>query len=190
MQESHQGKKQDKPEENGPVEEIDDPSLPEEPEETEEEEPAEEEEEDELVEEPEDEDWAEEDEEKVIPRRGCLKGCLAPIAVVFVILLVLIMIAYSRRDTIRASLLSRIIANTQNQILSKLPDDMDEKAVEAAFERLKTAMKEKQINEEVLTEAIEEYQDATQEEPPLEEKKQAINRLIDGLNAAVIVPEE
>lgn len=188
MQESHQGKEQEKPEENGPVEEIDDPSLPEEPEETEEEEPAEEE--DEPVEEPEDEDWAEEDEEEVIPRRGCLKGCLAPIAVIFVIMLVLIIIAYSKRDTIHASLLSRIIANTQNQILSKLPDDMDEKTVEAAFERLKKAMKEKHVNEEVLTEAVEEYQEATQEEPPLEEKKQAINRLMDGLNAAVIVPEE
>ena len=189
MQEPHQEKEQEKPEENGPVEEIDDPSLPEEK--TEEEEPAEnEEQEDELVEEPEDEDWTEEDDEKVIPRRGCLKGCLTPIAIIFVTVLVLIMIAYSRRDTIRTGLLNRIITNTQNQILSKLPDDMDEKTVEATFEKLQTAMKEKQINEDILTEAIEEYQDATKEELPLEEKKQASNRLMDGLNASVIVPEK
>ncbi len=157
-----QKEEQKEPQENEPVGDIEDSYLPEDQEEI---------------------------EEEFVPRSGCLRGCLIPIATVFVIIMVLGIITYSKRDTIRSSLLKRIIANTQSHVLSDLPDDMDEKAIETAFERIKTAMKEKQIDEEILTEAIEEYQDATRKKPPLKEKKQAINRLVDGLNAAVMLSD-
>ena len=187
-QEGYQEKEQEGPEENGPVDEAEDPSLAEKEAVTEGEEPVEEsEEEDRPVEEAEE---AELIEEELVQTRGCLRGCLTPIVVVFAIVLVAVMIGYSRRSALRSGLLKRIIANTQEHALSELPDGMDEKTIEATFEKVKTALKEGRIDEEALTEAIEEYQDATQKRLPLEQRKQEIDKLMAGLNGAIIVPME
>lgn len=178
---------QEKLGEDGPAGDMGDPSLPENQEQMDEEEPVEDlEEEDNPSEEAEDEDR---DEEGLVPGRGCLRGCLIPVVVIFVIIMALAMIAYSKRDTIRASLLNHIVANTQNHMLSQLTDDTDKKSAEAVFERLKAAMKESQIDEEILTAAIKEYQDSIPEKLPPEERMQVINRLKEGLNAAIIVSE-
>jgi hypothetical protein len=180
-----QEERQEEPEKNGRVDDVEDPSLPENQENIEE--PDENgEEEYESSEKGEDEDRT---EEEVVPRRGCLKGCLTPIVTIFVILIVLAIFAYSKRDAIRSGLINRIINHTHDEVLSNLPDDMDKNTVEATFERVKTALKAKRIDEEILTEAIKGYLDIVEESPPLEEKKQAIDRLMEGLNAAVIVSE-
>ena len=62
---------------------------------------------------------------------------------------------------------------------------MDENAIEADFEKVKTALKEGRIDEEALTEAIEDYQDAVRKRPSQEQKKEDINKLIEGLKTAI-----
>jgi hypothetical protein len=119
-------------------------------------------------------------------RSGCLRGCLTPILIILAIVAILFIIGYSRRDSIRPYLIKRILNNTQNQVISMLPEDMDEKAVEATFERVKNALREKQLDEEMLIEAIREYQDALPENLPSEERKQEINKLIEGLDEAIL----
>ena len=168
--------------------EAKDPSLEEDQQETEEKKQiAEAEEEGEQVEEAEEESiFAEEP----IPRRGCLLGCATPLAVIFAIILIAIMIGYAKRNVLREQLLKRIVANTQNHVLSELPEDIDEKEVKAVFGKVENAMKEGRIDEEALTEAISQYQDATRRRLSLQERKQAINRLMEGLESAIIVQLE
>ena len=127
-------------------------------------------------------------EEEPIRRGGCLQGCLIPIAVIIVILLVAVVVIYSKYDALRESLLVRIISNTQTHALSQLPEE-DRNSVKDTFERVKTALKEKRIDEDALTEAIEEYQDSISQSQPLEQKVQVINKLKEDLEAAFIVSE-
>ena len=123
-------------------------------------------------------------------RSGCLRGCLTPIAVIFLIFLVLFMIGYSKRDAIRSGLLRRIIANTENHVLGELPEGIDGEAIKAVFENVRAAMTEGRIDVEALTDAIEKYQDATRKRPTLDQKKQEINELMAELNVAIIVRDE
>ena len=151
---------QEELEESGTIGE-EDPSLVEDQAETEEAEPDEEEAgESESAEEIEEESVIEE----APPRRhGCLRGCVTPILAILVIILIAVMIVQSRRDTLREILLVRIVSNIQNQVLPVLPEDTDEEAMRAKFEEVKAAVKENRIDEEALTEAIEEYyQDSKQ----------------------------
>jgi hypothetical protein len=136
---------------------------------------------------------AEEEEpvrEELIQRRGCLRGCLTPIAAIFVVVMIIVMAVYAKRGAISGWLRQRIVANTQNHVLSDLPEGMDEREIEATFEKVKAALKEGMIDVEILDEAIAEYQDAVRKRPPPDEKKLEISRLTEGLNAAMIVPEE
>ena len=184
----HQEEEQGGAEENGPTEETEGSSPAEERTETEETEQVEVGKEDsEPVEEAEDEELI---EEESIPRRGCLTGCLTPIAVILVVLLVAFTIGYSKRDALRVGLLNRIIANTQNHVLDKLPADMDGKAVEATFEKVRNALEEGMMDEEALSEAIREYQDAMRKMPPLAEERLEIDKLMATLSAAILVIEE
>lgn len=177
----HQEEQEGGPEENGPVREVEEPSATGKQAATDEEEHAEEGEE-EPVEEAEEKDLA---EGELIQRRGCLRGCLTPIAAILVALLVMVMIVYAKRSAISVWLRQRIVANTQNHILSDLPEDMDEKETEASFEKVKTALKEGRIDEEALDEIIKEYWDAVRK-LPVEERQQAINTLMASLNAAIM----
>ena len=127
-------------------------------------------------------------EEEPIRRGGCLQGCLIPIAVIIVILLVVVVVVYLKYDALREGLLMRIISNTQTHVLSQLPEE-EKNAIKDTFERVKIALKEKQIDEEALTEAIEEYQDSISQSQPLEQKKQIINTLKADLEAAFIASE-
>jgi hypothetical protein len=181
----HQEERQGGSEENGPVREVEKSSATGELAATDEEEQAEEGEE-EPVEEAEEEDLA---EGELIQRRGCLRGCLTPIAAILMALLVMVMIVYAKRSAISEWLRQRIVANTQNHVLSDLPEDMDEKEIEASFEKVKTALKEGRIDEEALDEIIKEYWDVVQK-LPVEERQQAINTLMVGLNAAIIGSNE
>ena len=101
-------------------------------------------------------------------------------------MLVIVVIGYSKRDAIQRGLLKRIVANTQHNILRDPPADMDRNQIETDFEKVKLALKEGRVNEEALTEAIEEYQDAVREKPSIEQKKRAINELMTDLSAAII----
>ena len=184
----HQEEELGKPEENGPIRETEGSSPAEERTETTETEQVEgDEEEGKPVEEAEDEELI---AEEPIPRRGCLTGCLTPIAVILVVLLVAFTIGYSKRDALRVGLLNRIIANTQNHVLDKLPADMDGKAVEATFEKVRNALEEGMMDEEALSEAIREYQDAMRKMPPLAEERLEIDKLMATLSAAILVIEE
>ncbi len=162
------------PEENGPVGNVEEELVSEEK--TDEAEPVEEEIEEISA------------EEEPIRRGGCLQGCLIPIAVIIVILLVAVVVIYSKYDALRETLLVRIISNTQTHALSQLPEE-DRNPVKDTFERVKTALKEKRIDEDALTEAIEEYQDSISQSQPLEQKAQIINKLKEDLEAAFIVSE-
>ncbi len=180
------------PEEAGTTGEADDTPLTEE-------QPAEESEPvtpDEEESQPTDEDEAEEEsvveaeddellEEEPSQRRGCLAGCIIPIAVVFAVVLVIAAIVYSKQDTIQQWLLKRIVANTQNDIINNLPADMDKNQIETDFEKVKLALKEVRVNEKALAEAIEEYQDAIGDRPSVEQKKRDINELMMDLSAAI-----
>ena len=188
MQEVNQEKEQEKPEENKPVEGVEDPSLVEDQTETEEAEQVEEQEEESETTEEETEE--EPIEAELIQKRGCLWGCLIPLATIVAVVLVIITIGYSRRDVIHAVLLKRIVVNTQNHVLSKLPQDMDDKAIETAFEEVKTALKENRLDKEALTEAIEEYHGVMRNKPPEDQERQEIDKLMTALKAAVIVPIE
>lgn len=186
MQEEQEGRKerqQEEPEENGPVEEVEDPSLAEDQAAAGEAEQVEEdEEESEPVEEIEDEYLV---EEEVILRRGCLRGCLIPIAAILVICLAAVVIVHAKwGNVISAWVRQRIIVNTQNQVRSGLTDDKDREEIDAAFEKVKAALKEGKIDEEILDETIRQYQDATRGKLPPE--GQVIDALKDGLNAAII----
>ena len=163
------------PEENGPAGKVEEASVSEEK--TDEAESAEEEIEEVSA------------EEEPIRKGGCLQGCLIPIAVIIVILLVGVVLIYLKYDALREALLMRIVSNTQNHVLSQLPEE-DRNALKDTFERVKTALKEKQIDEEALTEAIEEYQDSISQSQPLEQKKQIIDTLKEDLEAAFMVSEQ
>lgn len=167
---------------NGPGREIDDPSLPEDEtatgaeKYTEEDKPVEEVGEEEPI------------ERVPVRRRGCLWGCLTPVAAVLAIILVLIVIGYAKRNALNSTLIKRIVINTQNRVLDKLPEDEVE-TVKADFEKVKIALKEGRIDEQALIMAIEEYHNAMRKKPSSEQGKEEIDRLIAGMNAAIINSE-
>jgi len=134
------------------------------------------------------EDWA--GNGRTSRRSGCLWGCLMPIAAVVAVLMIVGIVVYSKRDTISSWLLVRILANTQNHVLSELPEDMDSEAIKADFEKVKSALKAKKMDEDALTKAIEEYQEATRHKLPQTKKKDAISKLMEGMNAAIISGEQ
>ena len=166
------------PEEDNPAEETD---------ESEEIADDEDEDEDELSEE--DDDPSEEDYDFVEEEpqgRGCLLGCVTPIAVIFVIALVIGIIGYSRRDALRQGLLKRIVSNTHDHVLNDLPADLDENQIEADFDKLTLALKQGRVNVEALAEVIEDYQDAVKGRPTVEQKKRAINDLMTNLKKVIM----
>ena len=122
-------------------------------------------------------------------RRGCLRGCLMPVATILIILLIAVMVLYSKRDVMREILLMRIVSNTQTHVLSNLPEDMDSKEIESEFDKVKNALKAKKVDEGILTEAIQEYQNSATENQSLNQKRETINKLMEGLNAAIVTPE-
>ncbi len=191
--EEHQEKESEISEEDGTIEETDNPPLDEDqpaeesepvtPDEEESQSTDEDGDEDESVGEAEDDDLV---EEEPAQQRGCLAGCITPIVVISVIALVIIAIGYSKRDAIQQSLLRRIVVNTQDDVLRNLSADMDKNQIEKQFEKVKLALKEGRINEDALTEAVEEYQDVIGDRPSLEEKERAINQLMTDLSAAIV----
>jgi len=118
--------------------------------------------------------------------RGCLLGCVTPIAVIFVIVLVIAMIGYSKRDALRQGLLKRIVANTHDHVLNDLPADLDENQIETDFDKLKLALKEGRVNEEAMAEVIEDYQDAVKGKPTIGQKRRATNNLMADLKKVIM----
>lgn len=178
MQAERQEKESEVPEEDMPAEEADESKEIADDEDEDEDEPAEED--DDLPEE--DYDLLEEEPQE----RGCLLGCVTPIAVIFVIVLVVSMIGYSKRDIISQGLLKRIVANTHDHVLNDLPADLDENQIETDFDKLKLALKQGSVNEEALAEVIEDYQDAVKGRPTVEQKKRAINILMTNLSKVIM----
>lgn len=127
---------------------------------------------------------------ELIPKRGCLKGCLTPLAVIFVIILALGVITHAKRTTIREWLIQRIISNTQKRVLIDLPKDVDKKTIETLFGEVKTAFKESKIDEQAMKEAIRDYLDATKDMLSPEQKKPEIDKLLSSLKSAIVVPKE
>ncbi len=146
-----------------------------------------EQEEEQPEEEPEDDDLV---EEELPQRHGCVAGCLVPIAVASAIVLVIIMIGYSKRDSISHGLLKRIVDNTQSNVLNDLPIDMNPEQVRAEFEKLKLAQKEGRIDEVTLTEIIEDYWDIVRKRPSPQQKKRAIIKLRTSLKEAIIPQDQ
>lgn len=122
-------------------------------------------------------------EEKPPQRRGCLVGCITPIAVALAIVLVIVTIVYSKRDALSHGLLKRIINNTQNNVLRA--QGINEKQVTATFEEVKLALKERRIDKEALAEAIEEYWDAVGKRPPSEQAEEEITKLMESLGKLI-----
>jgi hypothetical protein len=187
-------KEQEAPEENRQESGVDDPSLMEEPESPEQEEQiaeAEEEGSEEEIEEKEPDEEPEEEPpftEELAPRRGCFWGCLLPVVTIVAVLLITVTVIQMRwGDAISKWMRHKIIANTQNNILGSLPEDMDDKEIKATFEEVEKAIDEDMIDAEMLDETIKAYQEATQGKTS--QKKQAISDLMEGLNAAIIKPE-
>ena len=190
--------KQEMPEENEQMDGIDDPSLEEELPESEQAEQIVDDEEEEVEEDVETEDDPVEEVAEEVPeeeppqRRGCLWGCLVPIATILVVCIAVISIVHLRwGDAINKSIRLKIVANTQTNALGNLPDGMADEEIEelkTAFEKVKTALDEDMIHVDILDEAIREYQDATREDTS--QKKQAIDNLKAGLDRAVSEDDE
>lgn len=126
---------------------------------------------------------------ELIPKRGCLKGCLTPIIVVFVVMLALGYGIHTKRNTIREWFMLRIISNTQENVLANLPKGIDKKAIEDTFEKVKTAFKENRINEQAMKQAIKYYLEAAKNSSSEELKKAEIDKLMIKLNEVIIAPD-
>jgi hypothetical protein len=140
------------------------------------------------------EELVEEDSEELIagkldPKRGCLKGCLMPIIIIFVVMLALGVGIHAKRNTIQEWFMLKIISNTQENVTTNLPKEIDKKAIEDTFDKVKTAFKDGKINEQIMKQAINDYLDAVKGLPSAELKKSEIDKLMIGLNNAIITPE-
>ena len=145
-----------------------------------------EQEEEQPEEEPEDDDLMEEEPPQ---RHGCVAGCLVPIIVASAIVLVILAIGHSKRDSISQGLLKRIVNNTQSDVLNDLPINMEQGQVKAEFEELKSARKQGRVDDEALTEIIEGYWDTVRKKPSPQQRKQAITKLMANLKK-VIMPQD
>jgi hypothetical protein len=127
---------------------------------------------------------------ELVPKRGCLKGCLMPIIIVFVVMLALGVGIHAKRNTIREWFILKIISNTQENVLTNLPKEVDKKAIEDTFDKVKITFKDGRINEQEMKQAINDYLDAVKGLPSTELKKSEIEKLMTELNNAIITPEK
>lgn len=140
------------------------------------------------------EELVEEDSEgliadELVPKQGCLKGCLLPIIIIFVVMLSLGVGIHSKRNAIQEWFMLKIISNTQENVVTNLPKEIDKKAIEDTFDKVKTAFKDGKINEQAMKKAINDYLDAVKGLPSAELKKSEIDKLMTELNNAIITPE-
>jgi hypothetical protein len=143
-----------------------------------------------LPEEPEnisepDEDYEETAKSSLLPKYGCLKGCLIPILGVIIVIIAIGMIIHLKRGTIHEWLIIRIVSNTQEKVLNQLPKEIDKKAIEFTFDNVKSAIRNGKINEQDMETAIKEYLGATEGTISPEFKKAEIEKLILRLNKAI-----
>ena len=141
------------------------------------------------------EELVEEDSEgliagELVPKRGCLKGCLMPIIIIFVVMLALGVGIHTKRNTIREWFILKIISNTQENVVTNLPKEIDKKAIEDTFDKVKITFKDGRINEQAMKQAINDYLDAVKGLPSTELKKSGIEKLMTELNNAIITPEK
>ena len=122
-------------------------------------------------------------------KHGCLKGCLLPVAVAVLVIAVLAMLAYSKRDMVRQWLLIRIVSNTHDLVLSNLPEELDKKSIESAFDKTKLAIKKGIIDEQEVKRAIEEYISNTKDKTSEERRKTEISKLMKALDESIYAPE-
>ena len=141
------------------------------------------------------EELVEEDSEgliagELVPKRGCLKGCLMPIIIFFVVMLALGVGIHAKRNMIREWFILKIISNTQENVLTNLPKEIDKKAIEDTFDKVKITFKDGEIDEQAMKQAINDYLDAVKGLPSTELKKSEIEKLMTELNNAIITPEK
>jgi len=127
---------------------------------------------------------------ELIPKDGCLKGCLTPIIIIFVVMLALSVGIHAKRNTIREWFILKIISNTQENVVTNLPKEIDKKAIEDAFDKVKKTFKNGEIDEQAMKQAINDYLDAVKGLPSAELKKSEIEKLMTELNNAIITPEK
>ena len=133
-----------------------------------------------------DEDYEETAKSNLLPKYGCLKGCLIPILGGLIIIIAIGMIIHSRRDTIHDWLIIRVVSNTQEKILTQPPDGIDKKAIELTFDNVKSTIRDGKINEQEMEKAIKEYLSATEDSTSPDRKKAEIEKLILRLNKAIL----
>ncbi len=124
----------------------------------------------------------------LIEKRGCLKGCLLPIFIVFVLIIALGIGIHAKRNLIGEWLTIRIISNTEELALANLPKDMDRKAIEGIFEKTKNAFKEGMIDQPLMNQAIKDFINDIKNNTSDEKKKEEITRLIKALDEAIYKP--
>lgn len=127
-------------------------------------------------------------EEEQPERRGCVSGCLIPVAAVIVIALVIGAIGYQKRDALSHYLLKGVVANTQDDVLYQndtlsAPIDMSQDEIKALFKKVKLALKEGRIDAEVLREVIEEYWDVAGKRPSPRQRREGIEKFMANLSA-------
>jgi hypothetical protein len=132
-----------------------------------------------------DEDYEETAKSNLLPKYGCLKGCLIPIIGVFVIIIAIGMLIYSKSDRIHEWLILRIVSNTQEKVFTQPPDGIDKKTIELTFDNVKSAFRNGKIDEQEMENAIKEYLGATADTTLPERKKAEIDKLILRLNKAI-----
>jgi hypothetical protein len=122
----------------------------------------------------------------LLPKYGCLKGCLIPILGVFVIIIAIGMVIYSKSDRIHEWLILRIVSNTQEKVLTQPPDGIDKKTIELTFDNVKSAFRNGKIDEQDMENAIKEYLKATEGLTSPERKKAEIDKLILRLSKVIL----
>ncbi len=90
---------------------------------------------------------------------GCLKGCLATLGIIFLILIIGAVAVYLYRDKI----ISRGTKYIEVGIMNQLPQGIDKKEVEEVFAQAREAIKEGRVDDKKLKAVFQEYREAYQD---------------------------
>jgi hypothetical protein len=98
--------------------------------------------------------------EKKEEKGGCLKGCLATLGVIFLILIIGGTLIYINWDRIRERVISQGTKYIESGIMNQLPKGVDKKEVEEIFAKAREAFKGSRFDKDKLKLATKEYKEA------------------------------
>jgi hypothetical protein len=94
--------------------------------------------------------------EKEKKKGGCLKGCLATLGIIFLILIIGGTLIYINRDKV----ISKATKMMETGIMNQLPEGIDKEEVEEIFAKAKEAFRSGKLDNDKLKLAAKEYKEA------------------------------